>query len=242
MSERIEKILIQRNKNESHYENKISVESIEKNLIEFCQKVLINENDIGYGNFSRVYADPFNLGACYKRLIPGASNRMNISIQQEATFMEEVYGIDEYVKTPFVLGSAVTFSKDEETGRISKHQVIAMEYFQKSIKLEDILEPQNQKFKKEFPENFDPEIFFDKLENFIRKIHEKGIYHRDLFPRNVLIDENTGLPIVIDFGDAAYENLDDRIDAYGQKKYGGEKQEDKDLKNIRQKKKEIKKG
>ena len=50
------------------------------------------------------------------------------------------------------------------------------------------------------PENFDEEKFFSALEAFIKAMHERGYYHRDLHAGNVLVHRETGMPCVIDFG------------------------------------------
>jgi serine/threonine protein kinase len=53
----------------------------------------------------------------------------------------------------------------------------------------------------ELPEGFDYDAFYDALEEYIGAMHkEAGVVHNDLYPRNVMIDTETGLPYVIDFG------------------------------------------
>ena len=113
--------------------------------------------------------------------------------------------------------------------------MITMEYFEDATKIEDVINPKKEKFRAELPEKFDIEIFFSHLTDFIKNMHEeKNIYHRDLFSRNILIDHETGNPIVLDFGDAAYQGLDENYDAYGRRVYFDNLAEDLDFKNIRQ--------
>jgi tRNA A-37 threonylcarbamoyl transferase component Bud32 len=51
------------------------------------------------------------------------------------------------------------------------------------------------------PSNFDIDDFFFRLESYIGEIHDVfGIAHNDLYPRNIMIDNKTGMPYVIDFG------------------------------------------
>lgn len=53
----------------------------------------------------------------------------------------------------------------------------------------------------ELPEGFDFEAFYKSLEGYIGSLHaEVGIAHNDLYPRNIMVDRNTGMPYVIDFG------------------------------------------
>lgn len=44
--------------------------------------------------------------------------------------------------------------------------------------------------------------FFDALQNYVLEMHERGVAHCDLMPRNIMIDKSTGKPRVIDFGRA----------------------------------------
>lgn len=50
--------------------------------------------------------------------------------------------------------------------------------------------------------DFNTEVFFDKLSKSIKKMHEESIYHRDLHAGNVMVEYETGEPVVIDFGSA----------------------------------------
>jgi len=51
-----------------------------------------------------------------------------------------------------------------------------------------------------FPANFDRDTFFDGLEQYIYEMHDRGVAHYDLEPRNVMVDCQTGVARVIDFG------------------------------------------
>ncbi len=51
------------------------------------------------------------------------------------------------------------------------------------------------------PEKYSHEEFMKDLDEQIIKMHNAGIYHRDLHSRNVMINEE-GLPVIIDFGTA----------------------------------------
>jgi len=218
---------------ESHVERSHIEKQVEENLSRFCYEVLISEQEIGYGNFSFVYEDTNNSGICYKKFKPNAEKQMRNTAAQEMKFMEKVYGLDDEVKTPLPMGLAEVVIRNNESGALFLNKIIAMEQFKNSTRLEDVIEPKNQELKKDFPESFDLENFFSKLENFTEKMHsELSIYHGDLFSRNILIDNETGNPIVIDFGDAAFPPADDNYDAYGRRKILDQDYEDKDIKNI----------
>lgn len=214
-------------------EKTLGKEKIEENIQRFCVEVLIKRQELGEGNFSHVYEDTKENGICYKKFKPGAEKRMHISAEMEMDYMCKVHGIDSYVKTPYPLGIAQVVMKNTETGQKTLTKVIAMEHFNNATRMEDVLEPFKKEFKKEFPKSFNPNVFFTKLSNFIEKMHtEKGVYHRDLFARNIMIDNETGNPIVLDFGDAARQPVDETYDPYGRKRILDHNYEDKDLINI----------
>jgi serine/threonine protein kinase len=52
----------------------------------------------------------------------------------------------------------------------------------------------------ELPENFDFDKFSVALKKYIEEMHSFDVYHRDLHEGNIMIDKNTGMPYVIDFG------------------------------------------
>jgi len=62
----------------------------------------------------------------------------------------------------------------------------------------------------DLPKKFDPENFIIQLEQYIYEMHDLGIVHGDLFPRNIMIDKQTGLPRIIDFGRAIYSPTKDQ--------------------------------
>jgi len=58
----------------------------------------------------------------------------------------------------------------------------------------------------ELPENFNMEDYFKRLTSYTKALHsEKGVYHLDLVARNLMIDRQTGLPYVIDFGKSKFK-------------------------------------
>lgn len=58
-----------------------------------------------------------------------------------------------------------------------------------------------------FPELFNPEEFCFDLEEYLYALHDiKDLSHGDLYARNVMIDNVTGKPIVIDFGRSKFKN------------------------------------
>lgn len=50
------------------------------------------------------------------------------------------------------------------------------------------------------PENFDIDDYFSRLQQYLEHIHKMGIYHGDIFLRNLMVGRENALPYVIDFG------------------------------------------
>lgn len=59
------------------------------------------------------------------------------------------------------------------------------------------------------PATFDYDRFFSALEAYVNALHKRGYYHRDLHGGNVLIDLETGMPYVIDFGMSTHTIVED---------------------------------
>lgn len=70
------------------------------------------------------------------------------------------------------------------------------------------------------PKNFNYEQFCKDADEFIAKMHEGKLYHRDLHAGNVMIDRTTGSPVIIDFGRST---LSSEEDAYTEEFRPGEK-------------------
>ncbi|KAK3987158.1 kinase-like domain-containing protein [Cladorrhinum sp. PSN332] len=59
-----------------------------------------------------------------------------------------------------------------------------------------------QDFLQQGLEGLDKQTFMDKLESAILHLHSLGFAHNDLNPANVLVEEETKQPVLIDFGSA----------------------------------------
>jgi tRNA A-37 threonylcarbamoyl transferase component Bud32 len=49
------------------------------------------------------------------------------------------------------------------------------------------------------PSNFNSEVFNEKIFQMVKILNKNGIHHCDLFPRNIMFDQNYE-PIIIDYG------------------------------------------
>lgn len=60
------------------------------------------------------------------------------------------------------------------------------------------------------PENFDVKNCMDRLYELVDEMHEAGIVHNDLEARNIMIDNQSGLPYIIDFGRSLRVSYDEQ--------------------------------
>lgn len=185
---------IEKNKNKEYFERKIEVlhkylESADDEDI--CNCLERNRNkaiELGRGNHAVVYTveDPVLGSVCVKEMVQDPEIEAN-DPEIEFEIQDELN--QKGVKTPYVI--AQVFDKE------SKRQYIVMERVN-GLSIKDLIRE-----KKDLPENFDLEIFIEKLSRVINAIHESNIIHRDLHAGNVMIDEK-GEPVVIDFGMSSY--------------------------------------
>jgi serine/threonine protein kinase len=169
-------------------------ENLNERLSALAKEIFTRDKEIGEGNYSNVFEDP-ETGSCCKRIKPG-SNPLN-NVHQESSFLNDLRGVVDFADVPLPLVSMDAYTRGEE-GRISKCNVLVMEKIN-GPSLEDI-----NLGKSDIPESFNIETFFVDLKRFILKMHEMGIYHRDIADRNIMIDKETGKPFLIDFGNAVY--------------------------------------
>ena len=128
-------------------------------------------------------------------------------VPTEARFLQDANslaeGTDVQVPRPYYTLREMIVDDSGDKPHSFELSVLAMEYLN-AVTLDSIV------FRGEnnFPPSFNNDIFFKKLHYFIKKLHSKGLYHRDLHASNILVDLKTGLPCVIDFGRATYADLE----------------------------------
>lgn len=111
-----------------------------------------------------------------------------VSPEKEREFLENLQNLDTKVRVPKIYAS---FEIDQ-MGEL--HRFIMMEALN-AVSVDDVL--QNRAT---LPKDFDWISFEKDLLDFAEKIHERGIYHRDLHEGNIMIDKDTLQAYVIDFG------------------------------------------
>ncbi len=152
--------------------------------------------ELGAGRAGRVIASVRQPDVCYKIMFPTdrtppETNEIGKETDLQDTISElgEMHG----TRVPKVF----YFIKDGDT------RAIAMERLD-AVPLQAALDGTEA-----FPETFDPELFLQALSRYIRALNEKGFYHRDLHAGNIMIDNETGMPRVIDFGSATFTQFPD---------------------------------
>lgn len=144
---------------------------------------------LGEGKSGRVLASIRNPSVCYKIFFPLDVQPLGTnSIALEADMQNTVWQEGERygVRAP-----KYHYFISNETVR-----AIAMERLN-AVSIEDVLWGREV-----LPNAFNIDVFSMALAQYMRFLNEKGIYHRDLHGGNVLIDTQTGMPYVIDFGHA----------------------------------------
>ncbi len=145
------------------------------------------EQKLGEGNTAEVFFLGENEDLCIKLMKNEPDIPFRVSLLEEMKFQEALYGIDEEVLSPKPYLIAEFQDGDFMTKFLLMRRLHA-------CSVEDILNG-----KAEIPENFDLNEFRRKLKNFLNKMHDKNIYHRDLQSGNIMMDAK-GNPYVIDFG------------------------------------------
>lgn len=158
------------------------------------------ESFLGEGMTAKVHIFPDSPRYCVKIVTPQTKKpeyehrSLVVSIAEEAGLLSEVSVLNPEhgkvgVRVPQLIG---TFKTKTSQGEVC--EVLIMERMH-AVSLKDVLENGVK-----LPESFELELFFEQLGSFIKKMHDIQVYHRDLHEGNVMIDVETGLPVVIDFG------------------------------------------
>jgi len=150
---------------------------------------------LGKGNVGEVMSAGKSHKVCLKFVSPETVSEdvLANSLKREADLQDKIHSLNiEGVKVPKPYW---TMSMESEEGKII--QVFAMETIN-GASIHDVFNNEGV----DLPDNFNLQEFISKLSNFVREINERNIYHKDLHYGNVMVDFETGDPVVIDFGKA----------------------------------------
>jgi tRNA A-37 threonylcarbamoyl transferase component Bud32 len=176
----------------TYRENLSEGEKRAMHYVEYLAETIEDDaNYLDHGGAARVYTLGKE-GGCVKVMKNRHKNPsqfkydLGVSPLQEFKIMERVHGLE---KSGCRAPIAEMCLESGDTSVIIMEQLPA-------VGLQHVLNGTQ-----ELPEGFDYDEFVKSLEEYIDALHsEKGVAHNDLYPRNVMIDEETGLPYVIDFG------------------------------------------
>lgn len=190
------------NKPEGFIKQEITKEELES-IHKIIKEVCIEGNKIGFGRTSYVYSDPENK-SCYKYILPGRPHQNDIDTQAEIMDLMCEDRDLAIVPIPFfsIYYSYITNLNDKKV--LQKRNLLIMEEIN-GFSFEQIFDPKQPE--KTLPENFDFQLFKERLLGFVKKMHEDyGIYHCDIAPRNIMIDMETQKPVIIDFDNSRFQS------------------------------------
>jgi len=196
---------------------------MEKVILGSAEALLDSQaNKIGFGNTAEVHFLDENSEHCFK-IISETTKHSTIlrskerprgqkchPLPKEARFLDELQDIHSTVRVPVPFYTIVRESVDEEGDdyKQEKISIFAMERLN-AVSVNDVIEGL-----KPMPKAFRTEVFFKELRSFFEVMHRKGVHHRDAHEGNIMIDIETGMPYVVDFGLAAYGTSGEEQEVY----------------------------
>src|SRR6056297_1322665 len=172
---------------------KEKLKQIKKEIEKIKEKIENGEiTCLGEGRVAQVFPgeeDPF---LCIK-IIKEEKDAINI-YNTENNIIDEIK-IQEEVEKKVKINNA-RVPKPYYAQYYKNFHFIVMENLE-AVTLKEVLESPDS-----LPENFDYEKFFVGLEEFVKKLNENKIFHRDLHEGNIMIDKNNGNCYIIDLGTA----------------------------------------
>lgn len=130
---------------------------------------------------------------CAKIVTNKALYREGLSVKEEMTFLDRLSDLRVHgVRTPMPF---FAFKSEGMEGLVMEHL--------DAYTIEHIISGQTTEgMEDRLPNDFNIDAFFDRVREYVSKMHERGIAHGDLHLGNIMIDRGSGLPYIIDFGKA----------------------------------------
>jgi tRNA A-37 threonylcarbamoyl transferase component Bud32 len=152
---------------------------------ELVQRVLDNPQELGRGRTAVVnmFSDDERFqDYCVKQVLDASSTYLLHDIDTEMRYQMEALKLGVRVPKPIL---SLTTTEGE--------QFMVMETI-KGHNLEEIIGRGLP-----LPPQFDAGKFWTKLEAMLETLHKNNLYHRDIQPRNLMLEYETGEPVLIDF-------------------------------------------
>ena len=157
----------------------------EKKLKQIANEAINKKwEELGEGYTAKVFTSSVDCECCFKIITEPQEYKKGNDVKREMEYLDKLKDLDAEVRTPY----PYYYFMNEE------NHLYVMEKLN-AVGLDEVMFG-----KKEIPDNFNFDSFFKKLENFVQKMNQKNIYHRDLHEGNIMIDKETGDPRIIDFG------------------------------------------
>lgn len=173
----------------------------ELGISRIAEALIRHDNPFDVGNTAAVYQDSYNARVCHKiyreTYMPGDYRN---SSRQEIALMEQAAKANTdrcRVAMAYAWSKMQIPELNDDRDYLGVVEMLSMERLN-AINIEQALINPN---KPNLPPNFNASNFCDALEEFIERMHTIAeVHHRDLRDVNIMIDLDTGNPIVIDFG------------------------------------------
>ena len=174
---------------------------LERVISEFERSVGNPELFLGDGATAEVHRLTYDPRICIKTVHDEEMYRKGNTIYQEGDFMDRLNGFSvDGVRTP-----KFYFYHDTPTMKSLGMETIEGHSLSKIVE-----------HAVEFPDIADISVDATTraLKNYITAMHDMKIYHGDLFERNIMIERETLLPRVIDFGKSRLAYFEDEVGNY----------------------------
>ncbi len=160
-----------------------------KMMEEMIESFEVRGEFVGAGRTANVMKSGADPEICMK--IVHTKDLSDNNVKKEISFNEELSNLNFPVPLPicFVTTDENDYYFQELINGISLKQLVE----------EDRID--------ELPKDFDFRAFFNELSGHVKRMNDLGFHHRDLHTGNIMINES-GKPVIIDFGDAIKSTMD----------------------------------
>lgn len=163
---------------------------VEREIVAIQRSLEDPDKYIGEGMVAKVFESDTWPKLCYKVVHDLEKYRKGNSVERESSFLGRLNDLSvDGVRTPHA------YFIVQELGMTA----IGMERL-KALSLDDVRLRQPDALQELKRRGFDVDDFFRRIEAYVVEMHKRGIYHCDLYGRNIMIDWETLLPRIIDFG------------------------------------------
>lgn len=189
---------------EPHVEKILSAEARNKYVCAMVERIFDEAKMLGAGRTAKVFPDSFSNGMCHKVIYD--KELLFNDVEEEAEYLDALLDIESKARVPQPIMHVFAKVVEDHNGKeyIKTQQVLMMEEIN-GLSIKDIEEGKGS-----IPKDFKIEPFMVELRKFFSEMHnDKKIHHRDFHEGNLMIDFDTNMPVVIDFGHATRKNLKD---------------------------------